>query len=355
MKILFLAPYPINNAPSQRFRFEHFLEDLTTHGYTWHFQSFLSENGWTVLYEKGNILRKIMAVLNGYLRRIGCLFRLAPYDYIFIHRETSPFGPPIFEFIITKILQKPIIYDFDDAIWLADQTQENWLWKTAKWRGKVGQICRWSWKVTAGNEFLAAYAHKFCDRVIILPTVVNTNIHKRTDTPIQKEKLTIGWTGSHSTLFYLIELLPVLKKLEQMHDFEFLVIANKNPQLELKNFRFVKWTEKKEVKDLMQIDIGVMPLLPSEWAKGKCGFKLIQYMSLGIASVSSPVGVNIDIIEDGKTGLLASGESEWFHCLSQLLTNEKLRQDLGISGSHLIQNAYSVKSQKVKFLNLFAE
>ncbi len=179
---------------------------------------------------------------------------------------------------------------------MADQSEENRLWKWAKWRHKVANICSWSFRVSAGNEYLAKFAEQYCSQVSILPTIVNTAVHKPTSHPEMNERLTIGWTGSHSTLFYLEQLMPTLKRLESSFDFDFLVIANKNPELDLKHFKFIKWTEQNEVADLSKMDIGVMPLDDNEWAKGKCGFKLIQYMSLGIAAVAAPVGVNTSII-----------------------------------------------------------
>lgn len=353
MKILILAPYPLKCAPSQRFRFEHFLTHLPQKGINWDFQSFLSEHGWGLLYKRGHTLAKAWMVAGGFLRRLGILFRIPSYDLIFIHREVSPLGPPVFEFIIAKILRKKIIYDFDDAIWMADQAEEHWLWQLAKCRSKVSKICAWSLKVSAGNAFLAKYALTHCSHVCIIPTVVNTEVHKPAYAQQDKDRLTIGWTGSHSTLFYLDELLPILQDLEQSFSFNFLVIANKNPNLDLKHFLFIKWEEANEISDLSRIDIGVMPLQGSEWAKGKCGFKLIQYMSLGVAAVAAPVGVNSDIIEHNHSGLIASTDEEWYACLAQLLKDEALRRNLGNAGREMIETNYSVRSQASNFLNLF--
>ncbi|MEP4594778.1 MAG: glycosyltransferase, partial [Cyclobacteriaceae bacterium] len=311
------------------------------------------------------------------------------------------FGPPIFEWIIAKVLRKKIIYDFDDAIWMADGTEESTLWRWIKWRSKVASICSWSWKVSAGNEYLAEFAKQYCDQVEILPTVVDTEIHKdqkptangqrptaketlrqaqsdrqqaQSDLTIESQKPkaksqkpaangqqptansqqpVIGWTGSHSTLFYLDMLVPILQELEKDHDFEFLVIANKDPQLPIKNFRFVAWNKETEIEDLSKIDIGVMPLEDNEWSKGKCGFKLIQYLSLGIPAIASPVGVNTEIVMHNQTGLIATTPNQWLEALKQLLEQETLRKQMGDSGRKLIQKKYSVASQQEKFLQLF--
>jgi glycosyltransferase involved in cell wall biosynthesis len=355
MKILFLAPYPQNKAPSQRFRFEFFLKSLKTEKIDYDFQSFLSENGWKHSYVKGAVGMKVWALVSGYLRRIFCLFKIFRYEVIFIHRELTPFGPPIFAWIIAKVFKKKIIYDFDDAIWMADPNGESGLWKTLKWRGKVAAICQWSRKVSAGNQYLADYASQYCDRVVVFPTVVNTNIHrpKNDQSNFLKKKLVIGWTGSHSTLVYLDPLIPVLKKLEQVHAFDFLVIANKNPVLPLQGFYFLPWQEKTEIEDLSQMDIGIMPLADNEWSKGKCGFKLIQYGALGIPSVTSPVGVNTDIIQDGVNGYLASTDTEWIEKLSLLIQSEDLRKQLGKAGRKTVEDQYSVEANKEKWISLF--
>lgn len=365
----------------------------------WDFQSFYSEKGWKHLYSTGNAFLKFNAVLGGFCRRVLLLTRLHKYQSIIIHRELTPFGPPIFEWVISKVYKKKIIYDFDDAIWMNDGHDSGFMWKL-KWRSKIASTCKWSWKVTAGNDFLANYARQYCNQVILFPTVVDTDIHLQaerntldaerwtlnagrqalntelnTQFPIpnteslipnvqsaasQKPKAkdqrpVVGWTGSHSTLFYLDMLLPILQQLEKELDFEFLVIANKDPKLHLKHYRFIPWNKNSEVEDLRQIDIGVMPLEDNEWSKGKCGFKLIQYLSIGIPAIASPVGVNTDIIIPGKTGFLASSETEWFENLTKLIQDPQLRNQLGQNGRKLIEEKYSVDSLRDKFIQLFEE
>ncbi|RED99561.1 glycosyltransferase [Marinoscillum furvescens] len=351
MKILFLAPYPHGHAPSQRFRFELFLKFMEENEMPYDFQSFLSEKGWHVLYQPGHQLAKISAVCSGFVRRFLMLFRLSRYSHVFIHRELAPFGPPVFEWLIAKVFRKKIIYDYDDAIWMGDQNHENPIWKWLKHRHKVDKTCSWSWKVTAGNAYLARYAQSHGANSVIFPTVVDTTTHLPSS---NKNSLpTIGWTGSHSTLFYLESILPALKSLAKTHTFRFLVIANKDPKLDLPNYEFVKWSPENEVTTLQQMDIGVMPLEDTEWAKGKCGFKLIQYLAVGIPAVASPVGVNDQVVLHGKNGFLASSEIQWEEYLRKLLFEPKLREVMGAQGRQHIVEHYSVASQKAKFLSLF--
>lgn len=306
------------------------------------------------MYEKGAFRKKTHTILTGLIRRTGLFFRLSNFDYVFIHRELVPFGPPVLEWVIAKVFKKKIIYDIDDAIWLADQNKETPFWKWLKWRSKVKQICKWSWKVTAGNGYLADFARHYCDRVIVFPTVVDTDIHTPFSS-LQKgeNKVVIGWTGSHSTLFYLDQIVPVLQDLERQYNFAFVVIANRDPKLPLRDFRFIPWSMATEIEDLNQIDIGIMPLEDNEWAKGKCGFKLIQYLALEIPAIASPVGVNEKVIQHGESGFLASNHDEWKKYLILLMKNQQLRNLLGKNGRKFIEENYSVYSQKEKFLKLF--
>ena len=113
---------------------------------------------------------------------------------IFIHREVAPVGPPVFEWIISKIFKKKIIYDFDDAIWLTDRKDESWILETLKWRSKIQSICRWSYKVSCGNEYLCDYARQFNERVFYNPTTIDTgNLHNPSLYKIDsKDKIIIG-------------------------------------------------------------------------------------------------------------------------------------------------------------------
>ncbi|MEQ9218614.1 MAG: glycosyltransferase [Cyclobacteriaceae bacterium] len=352
MKVLILTPYPPDEAPSQRFRFELFFKHLDKNQLTLESQSFISPQAWKVLYAEKKTGSKFRSVINGFLRRAISLFKISKYDFIFIHRELTPVGPPIFEWIIAKVLNKKIIYDFDDAIWLPDQNRESTVWRWLKWRSKIAAICKWSWKVSVGNAYLADFARKYNENVVVIPTVVDTEIHKPISS-VKNQKQIIGWTGSHSTLQYLAMIIPSLQKLEEEMDFTFRVIANKDPQLPLKNYSFLPWNKKTEIEDLATIDIGVMPLPDDEWAKGKCGFKLIQYLALEIPAVASPVGVNTDIIQNGQTGFLANSPEEWTASLKKLLQDPSLSAEMGKKGRALTEEKYSAQSQKDAFLGLF--
>ncbi|MDG0973431.1 MAG: glycosyltransferase family 4 protein [Crocinitomicaceae bacterium] len=351
--IYIIAPYPRAEAPSQRFRFEQYLDFLESEGFTLHFHPFINEKTWNTIYSEGKVVKKIIGMLGSFLRRWVLLLQLHKADYVFIHREAAQMGPPIFEWIIAKVLRKKYIYDFDDAIWLPNYSESNAKFHSLKAYWKVKYCMKWAHKITAGNAYLADFAKQYNANVQVLPTTIDTEHYHNQTIHYEKEKLVIGWTGSHTTLHYLDELVPVLQQLEKKFDFTFTVISNEAPVFSLKSLQFVKWTKVTEIEELLQFSIGVMPLKEDQWSKGKCGFKALQYMSLGIPSVISPVGVNSEIIANGENGFTPSSLSEWTEALEKLLTDRSLRHKLGMEGQATIEKRYSVHSQKQHYLNLF--
>jgi glycosyltransferase involved in cell wall biosynthesis len=301
---------------------------------------------------------KVWSVFSGFVRRLSSLGAAAGSDIIFIHREVTPVGPPIFEWIIAKVMDKKIVYDFDDAIWLTDKN-ESTLSRIARWRSKVGNIARWSHKVSCGNHYLRDFARTFNANAIYNPTTIDTSYHSRkllteTTEATEKNKIVIGWTGSHSTLKYLDEIVPAIQHLEKKYpSLVFVVIANQMPALPIKSLRFVPWNRETEIEDLSTIDIGIMPLPNDNWSKGKCGFKLLQYMAVGIPSVASPVGANVEIITHGVEGFICDGIQQWIESLEKLINDEMLRRQMGKAGRAKVENRYSVESNASTFLTLF--
>jgi glycosyltransferase involved in cell wall biosynthesis len=222
------------------------------------------------------------------------------YDYIFIHRETSPIGPPVFEWAIAKIFKRSFM-----ILTMPSDTKYFFckpFYQLAEGLWKVKHICRWAYKITAGNDYLYHYAIQFNQS--------NQDPYADTEKGSHEIKhhregiLSVGWTGSHSTLKYLDQIIPVINELQKEIDFNFLVIADKNPFLPLRNFQFIPWNSSTEQEDLLKLDIGVMPLVADAWSEGKCGFKLIQYYAGGIPAVASPVGINKIIVEHEVNGFV---------------------------------------------------
>ncbi|AYB35514.1 glycosyltransferase [Chryseolinea soli] len=357
MKVLFLVPYPPGESPSQRFRFEQYMETLEAAGISTRIQSFWDLQTWRILYSPGHHTGKAIGILRGVVRRIKSVFMAADFDLIFIHRECTPLGPPVFEWLLAKVLRKKIIYDFDDAIWLPNTSDENKIASVLKWHGKVSAICRWSYRISCGNDYLADFARRFNKNVVVNPTTIDTeHLHNPAHYAphAASESVVIGWTGTHSTLKYLDPLVPVFQRLEKKYPgrIQFLVIANKAPQLALQHLIFLPWKKETEIQDLLRMDIGIMPLTDDIWAKGKCGFKALQYMALGIPTVTSPVGINTTMV-DPAVGFLAGTPGEWEMYLEKLMDAPTLRKQMGAAGRKKVIDQYSVGSNTSTFLSLF--
>ncbi len=352
-KILFIIPYPIDVAPSQRFRFEQYFEVLTNSGYQYDVASFWSEKGWHILYQQKNVMRKAIAFFLGVIRRFLLLFQTNNYQFVFIHREALPLGPPIIEYVIAKLLKKKIIYDYDDAIWLPNTSDQNILVEKLKYHQKVKTICKWSWKVSCGNSFLADYARKNNNQVFVNPTTINETYHFPISKKVSNNPVTIGWTGSHSTTKYLNSLVPVFIELMKKHPLKIIIISNHEPLWEFSDYEFIKWNKKEEIAQLGKIDIGIMPLDDNIWEKGKCGFKALQYMAMGIPAIVSNVGANKTIIDHGVNGYLCDNKQDWEKYLSELIQSETLRKTIGKRGRIKVMDNYSVLSNTKLFLSLF--
>jgi glycosyltransferase involved in cell wall biosynthesis len=352
--ILFIVPAPTGISPGQRFRFEHYLSSLHQEGFRYTISNFYSEKGWRTIYTSGNNTQKALIILRGFLKRLFDLMRCFRYSYVYVYREAAPVGPPFFEWTFCKIFRKKMIYDFDDAIWIPVTSEYNKTASRYKNFSKIGSICRLAYHVTVGNEFLENYARKFNESTSVIPTVVNTTDAHNV---LQKQftnNPSIGWTGTFSTLPYLNLVIPVLQRLQEKYDFTFYVIADKDPELPLKNFRFIKWKRETETDDLLNFHIGLMPLHDDEISRGKCGFKAIQYMSLGIPALVSPVGVNTKIVDNGVNGFICEKEDDWYDKMELLLNNPELREKMGAAARNKIQSHYSVKATAGMFLSLFS-
>ncbi|MFN3316838.1 MAG: glycosyltransferase, partial [Raineya sp.] len=316
---------------------------------------FLDEATWRILYKQGFFTEKVAGILKGFIRRFFLLFSIWKYDFVFVHREATPIGLPFVEWFVCKIFRKKMIFDFDDAIWLPNTSEQNKIIAGLKSHQKTKYLCRWAYKVSAGNAYLADYARKYNNNVIINPTTIDTENWHNPALIQKKENLKpiVGWTGTHSTIIYLSPLLPILKKLSEEEDFIFLVISDKKPEWHLDNMQFVAWNKETEIQDLAQMDIGLMPLADDEWAKGKCGFKALQYMAMEIVPLVSPVGVNTEIVENNVNGFVCQSEQDWENYLQFLLQNAQKRKEIGMNARKTIIQKYSILANNSNFLELF--
>lgn len=353
MRVLFLIPYPSETAASQRFRFEQYMQYLEDENIQYTVSSFWDKKAWSVLYKKGAFISKALATCRGLLRRYALIFIAFKYDRIFIHRELYPVGPQIVEFILAKVYGKKIIFDFDDSIWLPNYAVNNAKFAFIKSYGHVKKLCKYAYKLSVGNDYLAEYGRQFNKNVVVNPTTIDTeNYHNQVKNQDSLE-FVIGWTGTHSTLRYLAEIIPIFKKLEKEFDFKLIVISDKDPEFDLKSFEFVQWQKESEIDDLLRFNVGLMPLTMDKWANGKCGFKALQYMSLGVPAIVSPVGVNTEIVDHNVNGYICDSIEEWENTLRTILSDKQKIKDISKNSRQKIIDNYSVLSNKNNFIQLF--
>ena len=338
IKILFLAPNPEGIGASQRFRFEHYLPYLSNLNIRYQYRTFINKNDYPYIYKRGLILKKILIILKGLVNRFFLLFTIPNYDFIYIHREAAPIGPPIFEWVTSKFFNKKIIYDFDDSIWIRQASEVNPFAAPLKCSWKVTKIISWSWKVSVGNQFLKNFALAFNQNVCIIPTVVDTeNVHTFQKQRVKKNRKIVGWTGTFSNFNNFSLVLPAIKRIQNEFNIQFFIIADKDPKLIELEYHYIPWNKKTEINDLRKLDIGIMPLLDGEVQRGKCGFKAIQYMAIGIPPVISPVGVNTEIVKDGENGFLAQSSDDWYIKIKILLENNEIYNSISLKARKTIE------------------
>lgn len=277
-------------------------------------------------------------ILKDYFDRAVLLFRQSDYDVAIVNAELFPLLPGIIE---SRLLRIPYIYDFDDAFFLKYRLER---FKRISFllRDKFNPVVARAAAVLAGNHYLADYALQWNPATHCLPTVVDTA--RYIPAPCKREGVfTVGWIGSPSTSVYLSKLAQPLEKLGREGPVRFLVVGGYSPAIPGVDVVNMPWSEATEVAVINSFDVGVMPLFDDEWARGKCGFKLIQYMACGVPVVASPVGANVDVVNDAS-GLLAESVGDWLNALRRLRDDLALRQSFGAAARQTVEQLYSLHS-----------
>lgn len=350
VRMLALATNPVEGA-SFRYRILAYVPHLEGAGFAVETSSFFPSDSLGVVYSSRRVVGKAYYVLRGAIQR-RALLRRDRYDVIVVHRELFPLGLRVFLRRL-RSLGVPIIYDFDDAMFLPQRTERPLLGKIEDPNG-AREIIGVSRAVVAGNGYLAEYARQYNPNVVTIPTPIDTERFRprKTDRP-DGEPLTIGWIGSHTTVKYLASLAGPLTALARGHAFQFKAVgAPVTLPLNGVRVRQQGWTLKDEVAEFQGCDVGVYPLDDDAWARGKCGFKAIQFMAVGVPVVASSVGMNAEIIQDGVNGFLASSEGEWAEKLSLLLKDRNLRRAIGMAGRRTVEERYSLAVNGPKFVDV---
>jgi glycosyltransferase involved in cell wall biosynthesis len=248
---------------------------------------------------------------------------------------------------LESLAGRPRVFDVDDALWLNGR---------AGFSERIASLCD---GVLAGNDFLAEHYRNVASRVWVVPTCVDTEVWVPRRGRSAGGEWTVGWTGSLSTLPYLAAIEePLADFLEQHPDARLLVVSERAPalgKLPAGRWRFEKWSPAAEVGLVQQMDVGLMPLPDSDWARGKCALKMLLYMSVGVPVVVSPVGVSRDILSKGEVGIAAAAGSDWVVALSRLFGDRSAATRMGHEGRRVVEAFYSVRENADLLARVFRE
>jgi len=282
------------------------------------------------------------AIARAYTRRaIAVLPRRHAADVVWIEKELWPWAPAWLERFAWG--RRPVMLDFDDAVFHSYDLHRSPAAR-ALFGDKIDQLMRAATLVVVGNDYLARRARQAgAQRVEVLPTVVDLKRYVvATRETVTDAPLRVGWIGSPATVDYVRQLAGPLAALAAKRRVVLRLIGAK---VNLPNvpIEFVPWTESGEVQAIADLDVGVMPLPDSPWERGKCGYKLVQYLACGVPVVASPVGVNATLVQPGENGFLATTDAEWIQALTCLADDEALRRRLGAQGRALVESRYSLQ------------
>lgn len=342
---------PPDRSPGQRFRLEQWLRLLPPEAADVTTLTLFQDPAYRRLHRRGGTLHKAVDNLAALGRRALQVVAAQRADVVYLYREAYLLGPAFFEPFLER--RVPVVFDFDDAIWLLDTSEANArVAGLLKVPSKVESIIAGAAATIVGNEYLASYARQFSDQVHVIPTTVDTEQYR----PVPgatRDLVRIGWSGSPGTSKYLRTIERPLRRALADLPVELVVIGD--PAFNLPGadrVRVVPWHPSTEVRDVGSFDIGLMPLPDDEWTRGKCGFKALLYMALGVAPVVSPVGVNTQIVTDGQDGLWARTEDDWYEAIARLCRDADLRRRLAATGRTTVVERYSGQIWAPRFLEV---
>ena len=377
MKVLALASYP-TEAAATRYRLEQFVRPLAEGDIDLTIHPFLNSKLFENLYRREALPLTALGLIGATLRRSAEVISARQADVVLVQREAMIFGPPLIEWLMTRVMKRPMVLDLDDATYVS-YTSPTYgdFGKSLKWFSKTDDLIRWATIVVCGNRSIAEYVSSKGARARIIPTVVDTEVFRPacpggtdidpsanpsanasgTNKSLHRTKgsrIVLGWIGTHSTFPYLESIFPVLTELAREYDFRLKVVgAGKDeitvPGLEVENLR---WSLEREVRDFQSIDIGLYPidasLYSGKWAAGKSGFKAIQYMAVGVPYVATPVGASEELGEVGVTHFFASSPEEWRNALAELIVDANKRKQMGAAGRRHATEHFALRTQADK-------
>jgi len=350
MKILFLTKYTSLGA-SSRYCYYNYFPIFREQGVSCTVSPFFAdEYVESINQNKPNGVFKIFGY---YWCRIKVLLGVQKYDLIVIEYELFPYFPSFFERII-KYFGIKYIVGYDDAVFHNYDLSQNLLVKLLL-KNKIKSVIKNAKGVMTGSPYLTNYAQRFNNTVREIPTSIDERKYAKGINCKSDSNFVIGWIGSKSTSKYILEIIPSLRKFSQNYSCEIRLIGfNKDLRKYLDDIsiKFVDWEENTEVEEISKISVGIMPLLNDQWSRGKCGFKLIQYMACAKPTISTPLEANVKINRNGKN-LHADSKEEWYNALEEIYLNQERFQKVGFENNLIVSECYSIQANYRNYLDLF--
>ena len=343
MRVALFSKYPRMGA-SSRLRSLQFLPALARAGIDVTPFPLFDESYLRQLYAgKGRSLRSVAA---RYAVRARQLRRAGEFDLVWLEYEALPFVP----FWLEQGLMPsgvPYVVDYDDAVFHNYDLSGRALVRRLL-GDKIDRVMAHAAAVICGNDYLAERARQAgAQRIERIPTVVDATRYWAVPDAGNRQAV-IGWIGSPSTQRYVQSLRTVFERLHREHSIR-LVLIGAQPGLAdafgTVPVEVLPWSEETEAEQVGRFDIGIMPLEDGPWEKGKCGYKLIQYMACGVPVVASPVGINVEIVNENRCGQLAESVTEWAEALKKILSSRTLQSELGMAGREAVEQKYSLQVQ----------
>jgi len=336
--VLFLTKYG-RRAASTRFRVLQYFPYLQSVGLEPEHRPLLADAYLVQTLDKGRA--GAAEGLKGIWARLLILREVQQFALVVVHMEALPYLPAFFERSLNR-LGVPYVYDFDDASFHRYDQHRSWLVRRLL-SGKIPRVIAGATLVTAGNEYLADYARRYNGRVAVVPSVVDVEKFGPGPSHAGRDPVVIGWIGSPSTAAYVAERHQVWQAVTGDRRSELRVVGAGSVTFGDVAVDARDWREETEISEVRDFDIGIMPLRDDPWSRGKCGFKLIEYLACGVPAVASPVGVNSRIVVDGETGFLCTTDGEWIARLKQLVNDAPLRRAVGEKGRDLVRRHWSLQ------------
>jgi len=358
MKLLTFTKYSYEG-PSSRYRFYNYKESFSENDIEMITKPLFGKNYFNAKYKWKKICVAFVAYVKRLLLVVQVLLFPRKYDLVLLEYELFPYFPAWFEYLFYKRGVRYIV-DYDDAIFHKYDKHPNTIVRRVLGT-KIARVMKYAKCVVVCNAYLEAYASKYNEHIVTIPTVVL--LEKYVEKMIKHQKreddtFVIGWIGSWTTGVYVLELIPAMKCFVQKYDnVRFHLVGFDEKLLSVQeredaHIDVIVWSEEQEIEHILDFDIGMMPLPNDEWSRGKCGFKLVQYMSCKKPVIASSVGMNCTLVEDEVNGLLVGSTEEWLEAFEKLYVDDKLREIMAQNNFKKIEKEYNNKMHSQRYVKL---